>query len=237
MALVEAIPTIVIELAKATPKVVTTVVKTLWDNRGKILEAGKKVLLNIRDGIVDNLSQLMTKVKEIPGKVKGWIEEGLSKLKEVGDNFVKGIWQGISDGLGWIKGKLKEWVGSVVDFCKKILGIKSPSKVMADSVGKYMGEGVGVGFVDAMEDVEKEMAAAIPIDSLIQEVDGAMSGLSHGIKTSINPQVNPNITYEQNYNLMAAAIKEALNGTEVTLDDREVGKIVTKTITEEIYGG
>lgn len=237
MAIVQAIPTIVIELAKATPKVVTTVVKTLWDNRGKILEAGKKVLLNIRDGIVDNLSQLMTKVKEIPGKVKGWIEEGLQKLHDVGDNFVKGIWEGISDGLGWIKGKLKEWVGNVVDFCKKILGIKSPSKVMADSVGKYMGEGVGVGFVDAMNDVEKEMAAAIPIDSLIQEVDGAMSGLSHGIKTSINPQVNPNITYEQNYNLMAAAIKEALDGTEVTLDDREVGKIITKTVTEEIYGG
>lgn len=237
MALVQAIPKVSFELAKMTPTMVVTIVKTLWNNRGKILEAGKKVLLNIRDGIVNNLSQLMAKVKEIPGKVKDWILEGLSKLKDVGDNFVKGIWEGISDGLGWIKDKLKEWVGSVVGFCKKILGIKSPSKVMADSVGKYMGEGVGVGFIEAMDDVEKEMAAAIPIDSLIQEVDGAMSGLSHGIKTSINPQVNPNITYEQNYNLMAAAIKEALDGTEVTLDDREVGKIITKTVTEEIYGG
>lgn len=237
MALVEAIPKVVIQLVKVLPTVVTSTVKTLWDNRGKILEAGKKMLLNIRDGIVNNIHELTTKVKEIPGKVKDWIGEGLDKLHDVGDNFVKGIWQGISDGLGWIKSKLKEWVGNVVDFCKKILGIKSPSKVMADQVGKFMGEGVGEGFVDAMDDVEKQMAKSIPIDSLVNDVNSAMKGLSYGIQTSINPQVNPNITLDQNYQLMASAMKDALSTMEISLDDREVGKFVTKTITDEIYGG
>lgn len=235
MALVEAIPKVIIELVKVVPTIVTSVVKTLWDNRGKILEGGKKMLLNLRDGIINNLSELMTKVKEIPSKVKGWIEEGLQKLHDVGDNFVKGIWQGISDGLGWIKGKLKEWVGNVVDFCKKILGIKSPSKVMADSVGKYMAEGIGVGFEDEMDYVEKEMAKSIPIDSLVDQVNGAMRGLNQGINASVNPTINPNITMNQNYELMAQAMKEALSEVEVSLDDREVGKFVTKTITEEIY--
>lgn len=235
MALVEAIPKVIIELVKVTPTIVTSVVKSLWDNRGKILEGGKKMLLNLRDGIVNNLSELMSKVKEIPSKVKGWIEEGLQKLHDVGDNFVKGIWQGISDGLGWIKGKLKEWVGSVVDFCKKILGIKSPSKVMADSVGKYMAEGIGLGFEDEMDSVEKEMAKAIPIDSLVSNVNNAMRGLNQGINASINPQINPNITYNQNYELMAKAMKDAMSDMEIELDDREVGKFVTKTITEEIY--
>ena len=237
MALVEAIPQVVIQLVKVLPTVVTSTVKTLWDNRGKILEAGKKMLLNIRDGIVNNLHELTTKVKEIPGKVKDWIGEGLQKLHDVGDNFVKGIWQGISDGLGWIKNKLKEWVGNVVDFCKKILGIKSPSKVMADQVGKFMAEGIGEGFDDEMTDVEKDMAKAIPIDQLVADVNNAMRGLNYGIQNSVNPQINPNITMDQNYQMMAAAVKEALDGTEVMLDDHEVGKIVTKTITEEIYGG
>lgn len=237
MALVEAIPKVVIELVKVLPTVITSTVKTLWDNRGKILEAGKKMLLNIRDGIVNNLHELTTKVKEIPGKVKDWIGEGLQKLHDVGDNFVKGIWQGISDGLGWIKGKLKEWVGSVVDFCKKILGIKSPSKVMADQVGKFMAEGIGEGFDDEMTDIEKDMAKAIPVDSLVQEVNSAMRGLNYGIQNSVNPQINPNITLDQNYKLMGEAMKEALSEMEVELDDREVGRFVTKTITEEIYGG
>ena len=235
MALVEAIPKICLELAKITPTIIVTVVKTLWDNRDKVLESGKKVLLSIKDGIVNNLSELAKKVKEIPGKIKDWVIEGLSKIKEIGTNIVEGIWEGISDGYEWIKGKLKQWVGNVTDFLKKCLGIKSPSKVMADKIGKFMGEGVAVGFEDAMYSAERDMANAIPIDSLVSNVNGAMRGLTRGINTSINPQINPNITYEQNYQLMTKAMKEALNETPVILDDREVGMFVTKTITEEIY--
>ena len=56
-----------------------------------------------------------------------------------------------------------------------------------------------------------------------------------GINNSINPQINPNITYEQNYNMMAKAMTEALNGMEVELDDRQVGSFVKKTVTDAIY--
>ena len=235
MALVEAIPKIVFELIKAVPTIVTSVVKTLWDNRGKILEAGKKVLLNIRDGIINNISKLAEKVKEIPSKVKDWCLEGLDKVKEIGDNIVKGIWEGISDGYEWIKGKLKEWTGNVLNYLKKLFGIKSPSKVMADQVGVFLAEGIGVGFEDEMESVEKDMAKSIPVQSLVNDVNSAMRGLNYGINSSINPQVNPNITFDQNYFLMAQAMKDALSTMEIELDDREVGKFVTKTITEEIY--
>ena len=236
-ALVEAIPTICLQLIKMVPTIVSSIVSTLWNNRDKVLESGKKILLNIRDGIVNNLTQLANKVKEIPKKVYNWATEKMSDIEDIGDKFVQGIWQGISDGYDWIKSKIKKWVGNVVDFCKEILGIESPSKVMADQVGKYMGEGIGVGFVDAMDEVEKEMADAMPIDALIQDVNGAMQGLNRGINTSINPQINPNITYEQNYEMMAQAMKEAMSTMQVELDDREVGKFVSKTITDEIYYG
>ena len=235
MAIIEAVPMICLEIMKATPKIIATIVKTLWDNRGKILEAGKSMLLNIKDGIMNNLTALVNNVKQIPGKIKSWLEEGLPKLLDVGTNFVKGIWSGISDGLSWIKSKLKGWVGSVVDFCKKLLGIKSPSKVMADSVGIFMAEGIGVGFEEGMDEVEKDIAKAMPIDTLVGEVNDAMRGLNYGIQNSVNPQINPNISLDQNYNMMADAMKEALSTMEIELDDREVGKFVTKTITDEIY--
>lgn len=237
MALVEAIPKVVIELVKVLPTIITSTVKTLWDNRSKILEAGKKMLLNIRDGIVNNLSNLMDKVKEIPGKIKDWCLEGLDKITEIGKNIVEGVWKGMENAYDWIYNKIKEWVGNVLNFIKKKLGISSPSKLMADQVGKFMAEGIGEGFDDEMTDVEKDMAKAMPIDAMVAEVNNAMRGLNYGIQNSVNPQINPNITLNQNYQMMAAAVKEALDGTEVMLDDHEVGKIVTKTITEEIYGG
>lgn len=221
MALVEAIPKVVIELVKVLPTVVTSTVKTLWDNRGKILEAGKKMLLNIRDGIINNLTELATKVKEIPQKAKDWILEGIQKLKDVGDNFVKGIWEGISDGLGWIKGKLKEWVGNVVDFCKKILGIKSPSKVMADQVGSYMAEGIGEGFADEMQNVEKQMQDAIPTSfDTDLNVNGALGSIGSG---------------SSSYDSMLNAFKEALSDMKIELDDEIAGKFVERTVARAIY--
>ena len=236
-ALVKAIPHICMELIKIVPTIVSSIVSTLWNNRDKVLDSGKKILINIRDGIVNNLSQLSTKVKELPGKIKTWCLEGLDTIKEIGKNIVEGVWDGMKDAYDWIYDKISGWVGNVLNYIKKKLGIASPSKVMADQVGKYMGEGIGVGFVEAMDEVEKEMADAIPIDTLVSDVNGAMSSLTHGINTSINPQINPNITYEQNYQMMAQAMKDALSTMEIELDDREVGKFVTKTITDEIYGG
>lgn len=218
MALVEAIPTIIVELVRALPKVVSSVVNTLWDNRGKILEAGKKVLLNIRDGIVDNLSSLMEKVKEIPGKIKDWVVEGIDKVKEIGTNIVEGIWNGISDGYEWIKGKLKEWTGNVLNYLKKLFGIKSPSTVMRDQVGKYLAEGIGVGFEDEMANVEKEMQNAIP--------------------TSFDTELNVNGSVGASafsYDSMLTAFKEALSDMKIELDDEVAGKFVEKTVARAIY--
>jgi len=237
MAIVQAIPIIIVQLVKLAPTIITNIVKTLWNNRGKILEVGKKLLMTLKDGIVSYYSTLWGIIKKIPTTIKEKIEEGFSKIKEIGTNIVKGIMEGITNSLDWIKERLKDWVGNVTKFLKKIFKIGSPSKLMADEIGWWLGEGVGVGFEEAMGAVEKDMAKSIPIDSLVSNVDNAMRGLQYGINSSINPQINPNITYEQNYELMSKAMKDALNDMEIALDDREVGKFVSKTITEEIYGG
>lgn len=237
MALVKAIPIIIIQLVKIAPTIVTSIIKTLWDNRGKILEVGKKLLMTLKDGIVSYYSTLWGVVKKIPSTIKEKVSEGFSKIKEIGTDVVKGIMEGITNSLDWIKNKLKEWVGNVTKFLKKIFKIGSPSKLMADEIGWWLGEGVGVGFTDAMDDVEKQMANSIPVDALIKDVNGAMSSLTHGINSSINPTINPNITYDMNYQMMAKAMKDAMSDMEIALDDREVGKFVTKTITDEIYGG
>jgi len=221
MALVEAIPTIIVELVKALPKVIASIVTTLWNNRGKILESGKQILLNIRDGIVNNLSKLMEKVKEIPQKVKDWVGEGLNKIKDIGTNIVEGIWEGISDGYEWIKGKLKEWTGNVLNYLKKLFGIKSPSTVFRDQVGKYLAEGIGVGFEDEMANVEKEMADAIPT--------------SFDTDLSLNSALGSSEGGAYNYDAMLNAFKEALSDMKIELDDEIAGKFVEKTVARAIY--
>ena len=60
--------------------------------------------------------------------------------------------------------KVRDFGGTLIDTVKSVFGIASPSKVFADEIGKNLGLGVGVGFEDAMRDVSKDMADAIPTD-------------------------------------------------------------------------
>jgi phage-related protein len=84
---------------------------------------------------------------------------------DIGKNIVKGIWDGISASFEWIKNKIKNWVGNVVKFIKKLFGIHSPSTVMRDEVGKYLAQGMGVGFDKELGNVYDDMKRAIDLET------------------------------------------------------------------------
>lgn len=95
------------------------------------------------------------------GKVKD-IVEAFSNIKEkfldVGKNIVKGIWDGITGGAKWLKDKITGFAGDVAGWFKKTFKIKSPSKLMADEVGIYLGEGIGEGILDSLPTVKKDLS-------------------------------------------------------------------------------
>lgn len=93
-------------------------------------------------------------------------KQGFSKAKSIGLDLVKGIGNGITSGVSWIKGKIKSFVGNVTSFIKKLFKIKSPSQVMRDEVGRELARGVAVGIeqntdaaTDAMEHLGKDVVA------------------------------------------------------------------------------
>ena len=88
---------------------------------------------------------LVSSAAEIVSTIVKGITDLITDFIDIGDKIVKGIWKGISDGYTWIIGKIKGWVGNLVDFCKSILGIHSPSTVFA-GIGGYMAQGMGNGF-------------------------------------------------------------------------------------------
>jgi hypothetical protein len=85
-------------------------------------------------------------------------------------------WQGILNVKDWIWDKIKGFFGGIVDGIKNFFGIHSPSTLFA-GLGKNMGEGIGVGFEDAMDQVARDMRDAIPTDfDIAANVHGAYSG-------------------------------------------------------------
>src|SRR5699024_4618954 len=108
----------------------------------------------------------ISKIKEF---FKGTIFEPLinsvTSMAEVGLNLVKGLWNGINDAKNWLIDKIGGFTDGVVNAFKDLFGIHSPSRLMKDEVGKYIAEGVGVGFEDELSSVYDDMQKAIDLET------------------------------------------------------------------------
>lgn len=151
--LIEALPKLIAKI----PVIIDKLVKAIAQNQAKIVEAGIQLIIALAGGLIKAIPDLL---KAIPQIIKSLVEgfgEQVSAMAEVGLNLVKGIWDGIKDGAGWLKDKITGFAGNVAGWFKDTFKIKSPSRLMADEVGEYIGEGIGVGVLDSIPTVKKQL--------------------------------------------------------------------------------
>lgn len=108
------------------------------------------------------------------------IVSGLSglagRVMSVGSDIVHGIWSGISGAAGWLMNKISGFADNIVSGIKGFFGIHSPSKVMRDQVGRYLAEGVAVGWEknDPMASIERDLNVGVSRLSVqAQALEGA----------------------------------------------------------------
>jgi phage-related protein len=156
IALVENLPTIIKTIVGAVPKIVKGLVDAFQNNWPKIKAAGEDLLNGLWNGIKDKWEDVADWFDGISSKVRGFFKSAGGWLTSAGRNVVEGLWQGISNGYGWIKNKIESWVGNVLDFIKRLFGIKSPSTVMA-GMGDYMVQGLAIGITDNIDVATRAM--------------------------------------------------------------------------------
>ena len=102
------------------------------------------------------------------------------KFKSIGSDIVTGIWNGISGGWDWLKNKVKDLAGSLLDAAKEKLGINSPSTEFRDEIGHWLPPGISEGFDEAMPDALKDMEdqAEEMVASMQAAVSSNMRGFS-----------------------------------------------------------
>lgn len=95
------------------------------------------------------------------------IVSGLSglagRVMSVGSDIVHGIWSGISGAAGWLMNQISGFANNIVSGIKGFFGIHSPSTVMRDQVGRYLAEGVAVGWErnDPMASIERDLNVGV----------------------------------------------------------------------------
>ena len=188
-------------------------IKNVWS---EVTGFFTRIFQGARDGITNAFSNIGQFFSNLWTNIKNLFSDAWKSFKEVGGNIVEGIWQGISSGFTWIKTKIEGWVGDVLGFFKRLLGIRSPSKVFANVVGKNMALGIGVGFDDALGAVERDMSASM--SSLVPTASANI-----GVRTALSGGAAGNAS------MLATAIKDALGGAGVYMDGRKVGNLVTNS--------
>lgn len=173
LAMIEALPTVINALADALPRVVDAIVTTLTQPvmLQKLGESAVKLLFAMIRGI----GSMLGHIGDAAWKVINKIGEVLSPstLWSVGENFIKGLWNGINNVTGWILDKIKGFGKSVLDGIKSFFGIHSPSTVMA-KMGGFLGQGFANGITDS-------------IGGVLSAVDTMNSAVSGKMTTSLSP--------------------------------------------------
>ena len=161
MAIVDAIPTIVLALIEALPEIISTITSTLSKRIPDIIKAGISLFTGLITAIPKMIPELIKSLPQIIVAIVKGLKEGISDIFSLGQDIVRGLWNGIKDMGTWIAKKIKGFGESVLGGIKDFFGIKSPSRVMADQVGKNLALGIGAGFEDEISDVNDKITGSV----------------------------------------------------------------------------
>lgn len=97
-------------------------------------------------------SSIWNAIRQLPGifsNIGTWLWNAVRDLPgwmgAIGHNIVVGIWNGIAGMANWLWNKTQEFARSIWQGVQDGLGIRSPSKVMADKVGHWIPAGIAEG--------------------------------------------------------------------------------------------
>ena len=166
LAIVDAIPLLIDRLAPLIPQIVTAIVAALIQATPQILQAGAKLLGGIEQAIPKAVVSLTKALPKIWTAMFDYFKTLPQKVKNVGGDLVAGLWKGLDDKSSWLKNQIKDWVGNVTSFLKKLFGINSPSKVTS-----WMGEMLDEGFAKGIEDNTQA-----PVDAMSQLSEDMLGG-------------------------------------------------------------
>jgi hypothetical protein len=103
---------------------------------------------------ISNIDDLADSIAQV-GLLHNLVVEPMS-----GD-ILAGLWNGIKEAVPAMLAGIGDVCKSIFGAVKKFFGINSPSTVFA-GIGRFMAQGLGVGFGDMMKSVSRDIAAAVP---------------------------------------------------------------------------
>lgn len=217
MSIVEAIPTIIDALIAALPDIISCIISGLLGAIPELIQGGIQLFMALVEAIPQMIPVLIRSIPQIIKAIVSGLKNGISNIKNIGKDIIRGLWNGISDMASWIGQKIKGFGESVLGGIKSFFGIQSPSKVMADEVGKNLALGIGEGFEKNIAGVNKQITSAMDFANGVGVVGNVGTGSGSGkvvnvYQTNHYAQAHSRLELYKTKQNTAAAVRLALAG-------------------------
>ena len=164
--------------------------KTFGANTFQALwSVAKTMMSNLLNAVISNIKQVPTNIQNFMNQAVNVIKR--INLAQVGRDMIQGLINGIKAMGSKVAGAIGSVVNSAVSSAKKLLGIKSPSRVFRQ-IGDDTGEGLVLGLKDKESDVVKASKRLS---------NGVIGGYSATISTNFSKGKLNSLTPSQNSNL------------------------------------
>lgn len=169
------------------------------------------------------ISTAKSTLPEVISTIVGFFASLPGKMLEIGANIITGLWDGMQSMISWIWDKITAFCDSIVDKMKSVLSIGSPSRVMADDVGRWIPAGIAVGITGNASAVTDAMSA----------LDFKLGNLA--VSGSV-PNSYSNSSYYNTYSTSNGGDTVTLSIGDIHVHEVDNGKSLADAIVRELPG-
>lgn len=183
----------------------------------ELIQAVTQATIYIINALANSMPVLMPQLINAILEIIPILLRNLPLFIDAGKQLLLGIGKGLLNALPNLMSTVGNIASSILNKFKKLFGIHSPSRVMRDQVGKFLAQGLGVGFDNELDDVYNDMQRAINLEQA---------------------KLQANVETGKVFNSLQNSTPFVLNiNADVEMDSQKVGRIVTPVVTKTIKTG
>ena len=206
----------------AIAEVLTNFISTIAEKLPDILQKGVEMIGQMVAGIIESIPDVISGIGEVIENIKTTFGE--TDWKQLGKDIIDGLVNGIKNAASRVWDAISDLCSDALEAAEDFFDIGSPSKVMADRVGRWIPAGIAEGIEDNMS----------PLTSAIDEIGevsnvGYMGTLARQSAYSYGSGVEAGSGgMGQVINLLEKYLPNI--GSDIYMDEQKVGQIMNRQL-------
>ena len=141
------------KIAGAIPEITEKIAETIIKDTKLISRTGFDLFCSLTSSLPSAIKEITKASAQIAIAVLEKFNSFHNQFKSVGENMIYGVWAGISGMASWLANSVTGFFQGIIDGVTGFLGIKSPSQLFRDLVGKNIVLGIKAGIDNNMPGV------------------------------------------------------------------------------------